>query len=105
MNLKRWHKLNLVEQLANIGSEITRISTIERMKDTKNQMKAFWRALELIDLTLNDKRWKSRLKEIVRLREVLCDSVLLKKKFYNVSLKDLEKYCLYFALKARGFLK
>lgn len=96
----RWQKLTLSEQLANIGAEISRANHWEKEKDIKNKKAALERALELCSLTLADKRWRSRLKEIARLKEVICD-IYQDAGFYNVSLKALEDYCLPFALVAR----
>jgi hypothetical protein len=47
------------------------------------------RALELFDLTLSDPRWRKRLKEIARAREVFCDAVH-GGQTYNTTLEDLE---------------
>ena len=71
---KRWEELSFFEQMANIGSEIER--TINwRGKNLKYSKIAFERALELIDLTINDKKnhKRGRLKELLRAREVLID--------------------------------
>ncbi|MDO8560491.1 MAG: hypothetical protein Q7S23_05735 [bacterium] len=71
----KWCELSLVEQLANIGSEVER--TISwRSKNPEYSRLAFERALELIDLTLADKKNRRRCKEIARIREVLGDYFL-----------------------------
>jgi len=68
----RWFELPLVEQMANIGSEVER--TISwRGRNTKNSETAFDRSLELLDLTIADPRHRRRLRELTRLREVLAD--------------------------------
>ncbi|MEK7142874.1 MAG: hypothetical protein AAB785_01560 [Patescibacteria group bacterium] len=68
----RWNKLSLIEQMANIGSEVYR--TIKwRRKDDNFANLAFERALELFDLTLADVKNRNRLKEIARLREAFVD--------------------------------
>jgi len=68
----RWQKLNFFEQMANIGSEIFR--TISwRAKNKEYSERAFERALELLDLTIADAKNVKRLRELVRLREVLVD--------------------------------
>ncbi len=36
---------------------------------------AFDRAVELLDLTIADERWKGRRKELTRARELLCDAM------------------------------
>lgn len=95
----RWFKLSLAEQLANIGSEVNRARRWQG-KDENIFWGAVERALELFDLTLKDQRWRGRLREIARVREVFCDAVLGEKN-YQTSLKDLERYFLPFALFAR----
>jgi len=86
----RWHQMSLVEQLANIGSEVGRAAKWQG-KDDKIFHGAVSRALELFDLTLEDTRWIGRLREIGRLKEVFCDGVLGGRE-YNTDLRDLEKY-------------
>lgn len=69
---ERWNKFNIFEQMANIGSEVFR--TISwRKKDERLSEAALLRALELMDLTIDDKKNRDRLKEICRMREVLID--------------------------------
>ena len=91
----RWFDLSLIEQLANIGSEINRI--IKAKSDQKKFDSSIIRALELFDLTIQDIRWKSRLKEILRVREVFCD-IIYGDNQYQTSLRDLDRYFFYFAL-------
>ena len=96
----RWFELSLVEQLGNIGSEVSRALRWQN-KDMKLFSGAVERALELFDLTLEDSRWRGRLKEIARAREVFCDTVFQEGKEYNSSLEDLNRYFFQFALAAR----
>ncbi len=95
-----WHKLSMVEQLGNIGSEISRASKWQA-RDKKLYLGAVERALELFDLTLRDIRWRHRLKEICRAREVLCE-IVFEANTYNTSLDDLNRYFTQFALAARA---
>ncbi|AKM79687.1 MAG: hypothetical protein UX85_C0001G0153 [Candidatus Beckwithbacteria bacterium GW2011_GWB1_47_15] len=68
----KWRKLTLMEQMANVGSEVSR--TIKwKKKDKKYAQMAFWRALELLGLTINDPKNKAGLKEICRAKEMLVD--------------------------------
>ncbi len=92
----KWFKLSLAEQLGNIGSEVSRAERQENKNPVLFQ-KAADRALELFDLTLSDKRWLGRLREIGRAREVFCDAILGGKE-YSTRLKDLQKYFDQFAL-------
>lgn len=91
----RWFQLSLAEQLANIGSEVSRARKWKG-KDENIFWGAVERALELFDLTLEDQRWRGRLREIARVREVFCDAIFGGKN-YQTSLKDLERYFLSFA--------
>lgn len=68
----RWQELTLVEQLANIGSEVNRTMSWKK-NHYGNPQNAFYRALELIDLSINDPKNKERLSEICRTREALVD--------------------------------
>jgi len=95
----RWQELSLCEQFANIGSEVSRAQKWFN-KDEKLYEGAVQRALELFDLTLSDSRWKGRLREISRLREVFCDAITGGKE-YKSTLKDLDRYFFYFALLSR----
>ena len=95
----RWFKLSLPEQLANIGSEVNRACRWQK-KDKNIFWGATERALELFDMTLRDSRWKGRLKEVARVREVFCDTILGGKN-YQTSFKDLEHYFLPFTFLTR----
>jgi hypothetical protein len=92
----RWFTLTLAEQLGNVGSEYERALNWKNKNNPEQSQKAFDRMLELLDLTLEDSRWKHRLKEITRLREEACRS------FAPDSLSpDLRKYFLQFSTFAR----
>lgn len=95
----RWYLFSLAEQLGNIGSEVSRALHAEG--DAKRFENAVVRALELFDLTISDPRWKKRLKEITRAREVFCDAAYGTNE-YGISLEDLDRYFYYFAYAARA---
>ncbi len=69
----RWHTLSLFEQLGNIGSEVSRAHRAKEAGNRDRMMKALERGLELFDLTIADPRHRTRLREICRAREVVCD--------------------------------
>ena len=94
-----WWRLNLSEQLGNIGSEVRRMRVAAGTNDDR-YVAARDRALELFDLTLTDARLRGRLREIARAREVFCDTSCGGKEFRS-SLVDLEKYFDQFAWAAR----
>ena len=71
----RWWELSLYEQLGNVGSEVGR-ALRWRTRNPQISQGAFERALELMDLTLDDPRHRrsvARLRELARTREVLVD--------------------------------
>ena len=69
----RWSQLSFLEQMANIGSEVERALNWRVKKNTDYSQKAFERALELIDLTLDNDKNYAHLKEIARMREAIVD--------------------------------
>ena len=69
----RWGQLSFLEQMANIGSEIERALNWQTKNNVDYSQKAFVRALELIDLTLENTKKSSYYKEIARMRESLVD--------------------------------
>jgi hypothetical protein len=69
----RWFRLSLVEQLANVGSEIERAIRWRGKGNAEYGGRAFERALELLDLTIADEKNRLRLRELTRLREALAD--------------------------------
>jgi len=95
----RWGQLSLLEQLANVGSEVGRMRRW-RDRDESLMTGAFERALELLDLTLADPRWRGRLREIARARELLCDAASGGSE-YGTTVEDLDRYFLAFAVAAR----
>jgi hypothetical protein len=69
----RWQEMPLCEQMANIGSEVSRACRW-REKDRKDlSLNAADRALELLDMTIRPIKKYARLKELSRAREVLVD--------------------------------
>ena len=100
----RWFTMTLAEQLGNIGSEVNRsISSFEK-NDMERMAKAIDRTLELFDLTLADRRWKDRLKEITRSRELFCSLFFDQKNYKDLKnqMDFLNEYFLQFAVLARA---
>ena len=98
----RWWTLSLFEQLGNVGSEVSRaIRWTSRNPDIARG--AFYRALELMDLTLADPRHRqrpARLREIARTREVLVDFFTGSNQ-YGSNATGLQKYFDAYARAAR----
>jgi hypothetical protein len=87
--------------MANIGAEVGR-TTLWRKKGNKAMSKnAFYRALELIDFSIDDPKNKNSLKEILRVRELLVD-YFCGDNIYHSTDRGWEKYFYYFNLAARN---
>lgn len=69
----RWLGFSLAFQLANVGSEIGRCIRARESQNEEGLSRALDRALELLDLTIQDPKNRERLRELCRLREVVCD--------------------------------
>ena len=72
----RWSQLTLLEQMANIGSEVERALNWRLKENPLYSQRAFERALELMDLTLESIENPARLREVARARELLVDFFL-----------------------------
>lgn len=96
----RWAKMSLPEQMANIGSEISRAIHWRNKNNVEYSHNAVNRALELITLTIDAVTLKSHLKEITRVREAINDYFYGNNKF---SSSDLiwQKYFDHFNYAAR----
>ena len=99
----RWFNFSIYEQLGNIGSEFERAARAFERGDYERFEKAFERMLELLDLTVEDPKWRTRhrLRELLRLREEVCD-VFHGNEVIGTSIETLKKYFLYFGIAARA---
>ncbi|MGV8042610.1 MAG: hypothetical protein AB2L07_22030 [Thermoanaerobaculaceae bacterium] len=96
----RWRELSLCELLGNVGSEVG-LAFRWRSPDARVAA-AFERALELLDLTLDDPRHRrspARLREIARAREVFFD-LLAGPNEYRSTPASLQRYFDAFAVAA-----
>ena len=97
-----WARLELVEQLGNVGSEVERAIRAHEAGRANRFESALARALELFDLTAADPRWRGhRCQEILRAREEFC------RLFFDPdvppdSARGLSRYFLGFAWAARA---
>ena len=69
----RWGKMSFCEQMANIGSEVSRALNWQKKGNSEYCQRAVTRALELLYLTLDNLNIPSRYKELTRLREAILD--------------------------------
>ncbi|MBM3790069.1 MAG: hypothetical protein FJW35_06925 [Acidobacteria bacterium] len=98
----RRKQLTLAEQLGNIGSEVDRAIARRRKGHPRRSNAALDRALDLFDPTISDPRWRTRskLKELTRAREALCEAFCTTPPC-DTSLDSLSRYFYYFAWAAR----
>ena len=96
----RWFEFSLVEQLANVGSEVIRAINWRKKNNADYSRLAFERALELLDITCIDEKNISRLHEVTRVREALVD-YFFGENTYQSSDKLWENYFMSFTYAAR----
>ncbi len=65
--------MTLLEQMANIGSEVERALNWKAKNNAERSQKAYERALDLLDITLDCPYSGARFKEVARVREVVVD--------------------------------
>lgn len=97
---KRWSTFSLPEQMANVGAEVGRTINWKRKGNSDMSKNALYRGLELLDFTINDKKNKKSLKEILRVREAIVD-FFLGDNIYKSSDSIWEKYFYFFNSAAR----
>lgn len=102
--MTRWNQLSIFEQMANIGAEVGRTISWRNKNNNKMSKNALYRALELIDFTVEDKKNINSLKEILRMREILVD-YFLGDNIYHSTDKNWEKYFYPFNFAARNLIK
>jgi len=97
----RWLELSFFEQMANIGSEVERSIKWKEKGKKEYFEKSFERAMELFDLTIEDKRNLGRLKEIIRAKEFFADFMIGDNVFHSKA-QDWQKYFYAFNFAARA---
>jgi hypothetical protein len=96
----RWSTFSVLEQLANVGSEVERTIRAHAAGNTSRFDSALARALELFDLTAADARWRGpRRREILRAREEFC-RLFFAETPDGESIPGLQRYFLYAAVAA-----
>lgn len=102
VNKDKWFSLSIAEQLGNTGSELDRYVNLLKRNDLENSEIAFYRAIDLLDLTKqNPTITRAQRKEVAKVKEVLCDSIVNAAQNYNTPIEYFQKYFMDFALVAR----
>ena len=97
----RWERLSFLEQMANIGSEIERSLSWRSKNNAAYSQKAFERALELLDLTLDNVMDPAHFKELTRVREAITDYFVGTNQFKSTEI-SWRRYFLPFAYAVRS---
>jgi hypothetical protein len=71
----KWKSLSFLQQMANIGSEVERAINWRIKGNQDYSLRAFERALELFDLTINQQKTYPKILELVRARELFVDYI------------------------------
>lgn len=95
----RWAAMLFCEQMANIGSEVSRAIRWKQKGRSDRMNAAVDRCLELSDLTIAHQSGRRR-RELLRAREVLCD-FFLGENVYQSTDEEIQKYYDAFAWMAR----
>lgn len=96
----QWQQMPFVQQMANVGSEVFRAGKWRAKGKEERALSASDRALELLDFTISAaQQSNTSLRELVRLREVLCD-FFYGDNLYGSTPESLNKYFDPFSLKA-----
>lgn len=94
-----WAKLDVFNQMGNIGSEVGRALTAKRQGNNRRMETAFYRGMDLINATVD--AWSEQkvtaLPELLIAREQFAESILTEDED-----PTLEKYFLDFAIAARN---
>ncbi len=96
----RWNTFTLAFQLANVGSDFGRAFKGKRVGDDTRMWTALERCLELLDLTIADPKHRKRLKELCRLREVICDFFIGGNEYQSTG-ESLDRYFLAFTIETQ----
>lgn len=96
----RWYTFSIFEQMSNIGAEVGRAFSWKKKGNEEMSKNAFYRALELVDFTVNDPKNKNSLKEFLRMRELLVD-YYMGENIYKSTDESWNKYFYYFNIAAR----
>jgi hypothetical protein len=71
ITLEKWSSFSKGQQILMIANEINRVKNILLKNNSDNINSSYERALDLIDITVQDQKWASNLKELLRCREFI----------------------------------
>lgn len=87
----QWERLPLKEQLANVGSDVGRALRWRGKSRPDYSQSAFERSLELLSLSIDDRKNRDRLNELTRLYELLVDYFVGENEYHSTP-ANFERY-------------
>ena len=97
----RWAEMPFLEQMANIGSEVERAISWRKKGRVELSQGAFFRALELLDLTIEGVgRDEGKLGELCRCKELFAD-FFIGSNLYSQTNEMWQRYFYHFTYAAR----
>jgi hypothetical protein len=78
---ERWNSMSIIEQMANIGCDVDRAIGWRNKGNLDYSHKAFERALELLQLTIDDPKNRKRWSELCPLKDHLIDYFMYDNKY------------------------
>lgn len=97
LELNRWFKFSLFEQLSNVACDVERAIEAKNKGDISFAQTSFERALELLSLTIIDPKNKGpKIKELARIREFLIDYFMYDNEYGSTD-EFWQNYFMYFA--------
>lgn len=97
---EKWQKYEKSKQILSIAAEFNRAKNMIKWQKFEEARNCYERTYELLDMTIVDPRWRHKLKELLRFREILGNVYLapaaqLNEKLYQTLLKlNSEAYSL-----------
>jgi hypothetical protein len=85
LTAEKWQGFSREDQILNIAAEFSRVKSLMADSSEKQVLDCLNRAFELLDLTINDPRWRKGLNELLRFRDVLA-------KFYIKKNKNIDEF-------------
>ena len=85
LNLEKWSDRTKAQQILMIANELNRANNFIKSVQPDSVNLCYERAFELIDLTSSDIKWKGRIKEFRRCRELLAEQYMNEKKDKKVN--------------------
>ena len=71
ITLEKWSGFAKGQQILMIANEINRVKNILEKNNSDDIRSSYERALDLVDITIQDRKWKDHLKELLRCREFI----------------------------------